>query len=70
MTSHALISDIILGGGPRSGTTLLSKHPDPPFIPEPKVRMISHPAGDPGYRRAVRRCARLRPAGREDELLP
>jgi sulfotransferase family protein len=53
MTGHALIPDIIIGGGPRSGTTflcnLLSKHPDPPFIPEPKVCTISHPAGDPGY---------------------
>ena len=53
MTGHALVPDIIIGGGPSSGTTflcsLLSKHPDPPFIPEPKVCMISHPAGDPGY---------------------
>jgi Sulfotransferase family len=45
VTGHALIPDIIIGGGPRSGTTflcnLLSKHPDPPFIPEPKVCTIS-----------------------------
>jgi hypothetical protein len=53
MTGHALIPDIIIGGAPRSGTTflcdLLSEHPDWSFIPEPKVCMISHPAGDPGY---------------------
>jgi hypothetical protein len=53
MTGHALVPDIIIGGGPSSNTTflcnLLSKHPDPPFIPEPKVCMISHLVGDPGY---------------------
>ena len=56
MTGHALVPDIIIGGGPSSGTTflcsLLSKHPDVyvprPFIPEPTSAMTSHPAGDPG----------------------
>src|SRR5262249_47344567 len=48
--------DIIIGGAPRSGTTflceVLGKHPGihmaRPFIPEPKVCLTPHPAGDAG----------------------
>jgi hypothetical protein len=48
--------DVVIGGAPRSGTVflceLLAKHPQVyvarPFIPEPKVCMTPHPAGDAG----------------------
>jgi len=54
-TDHA-IPDFVVGGAPRSGTTflceLLAKHPEVyvarPFIPEPKVCLTDHPAGDSG----------------------
>src|SRR5262245_65457671 len=54
-TDHA-IPDFVVGGAPRSGTTflceLLAKHPKVyvarPFIPEPKVCLMDHPAGDSG----------------------
>lgn len=50
------VPDVVIGGAPRSGTTflceLLAKHPQVfvarPFIPEPKVLMTPHPAGDAG----------------------
>jgi hypothetical protein len=50
------VPDVVIGGAPRSGTTflceLLAKHPDVyvarPFIPEPKVCLTPHPAGDAG----------------------
>jgi hypothetical protein len=48
--------ELVIGGSPRSGTVflceLLAKHPQVyiarPFIPEPKVCMTPHPAGDAG----------------------
>jgi Sulfotransferase domain len=48
--------DVVVGGAPRSGTTylceLLAKHPQiyvaRPFVPEPKVCLTEHPAGDAG----------------------
>lgn len=50
------LPDVVIGGAPRSGTTflceVLAKHPQiyvaKPFIPEPKVCMRSHSAGDAG----------------------
>jgi len=58
VNSRSLVPDVIIGGAPRSGTTflceLLAKHPQVsvarPFIPEPKVCMTAHPAGDAGLR--------------------
>jgi Sulfotransferase family len=54
---RTLVPDVVIGGAPRSGTTflceLLAKHPDVyvarPFIPEPKVCLTPHPAGDAGF---------------------
>lgn len=59
MTRSVRLPGLVIGGAPRSGTTfvceVLAKHPDAyvawPFIPEPKVCMDEHPAGDDGYRR-------------------
>src|SRR5262245_17165069 len=56
MMRNYAVPDIVIGGAPRSGTTflceLLAKHPRVyvarPFIPEPKVCLRNHPAGDPG----------------------
>ena len=56
MTESSGVPDVVIGGAPRSGTTflceVLAKHPDicvaAPFIPEPKVCMTEHPAGDAG----------------------
>jgi hypothetical protein len=56
VTARDLVPDIVIGGAPRSGTTflceLLAKHPQvyvaQPFIPEPKVCMTPHAAGDAG----------------------
>jgi hypothetical protein len=54
MSLKYAVPDVVIGGAPRSGTTflceLLAKHPQiyvaRPFIPEPKVCLVSHPAGD------------------------
>jgi sulfotransferase family protein len=56
VTARSAIPDVVIGGAPRSGTTflceLLAKHPQVyvarPYIPEPKVCMTPHPAGDAG----------------------
>jgi hypothetical protein len=56
LTARSLVPDLVIGGAPRSGTTflceLLVKHPQvyvaQPFIPEPKVCMTPHSAGDAG----------------------
>jgi hypothetical protein len=56
VTAGAGRPDVVIGGAPRSGTVflceLLAKHPQVyvarPFIPEPKVCMTPHPAGDAG----------------------
>ena len=56
MTVRSATPDVVIGGAPRSGTTflceLLAKHPQvyvaKPYIPEPKVCMTPHPAGDAG----------------------
>lgn len=56
VTARSATPDVVIGGAPRSGTTflceLLAKHPQvyvaEPYIPEPKVCMTPHPAGDAG----------------------
>jgi hypothetical protein len=56
LTLKSAIPDIVIGGAPRSGTTylseLLAKHPQiyvaRPLVPEPKVCLTAHPAGDAG----------------------
>jgi hypothetical protein len=56
VTVRSATPDVVIGGAPRSGTTflceLLAKHPQvyvaQPYIPEPKVCMTPHPAGDSG----------------------
>jgi Sulfotransferase family len=56
VTARSATPDVVIGGAPRSGTTflceLLAKHPQvyvaKPYIPEPKVCMTPHPAGDAG----------------------
>jgi hypothetical protein len=56
VSTRGPVPDVVIGGAPRSGTTflceLLAKHPQVyvarPFIPEPKVCMTPHPAGDAG----------------------
>ena len=56
VTVRSATPDVVIGGAPRSGTTflceLLAKHPQvyvaQPYIPEPKVCMTPHPAGDAG----------------------
>jgi hypothetical protein len=56
VTARTATPDVVIGGAPRSGTTflceLLAKHPQvyvaKPYIPEPKVCMTPHPAGDAG----------------------
>jgi hypothetical protein len=57
VTPRTTTPDVVIGGAPRSGTVflceLLAKHPQVyvarPFIPEPKVCMTPHPAGDAGF---------------------
>ena len=55
LMARTAIPDVVIGGAPRSGTMFLlslAKHPQVyvarPFIPEPKVCMTPHPAGDAG----------------------
>jgi Sulfotransferase family len=56
VSAGSAVPDVVIGGAPRSGTTflceLLAKHPQvfvaKPYIPEPKVCMTPHPAGDAG----------------------
>jgi hypothetical protein len=56
VSTQSPVPDVVIGGAPRSGTMflceLLAKHPRiyvaRPFIPEPKVCMNPHPAGDAG----------------------
>lgn len=65
------LPDVVIGGAPRSGTTflceVLARHPGAyvarPFIPEPKVLMTEHPAGDDGFRERYRVLFASAPAG-------
>lgn len=65
------LPDVVIGGAPRSGTTflceVLARHPGAyvarPFIPEPKVLMTDHPAGDAGFRERYRVLFASAPAG-------
>jgi len=58
MSEANLLPHVVIGGAPRSGTTFLCevlvKHPGVyirrPFIPEPKVCLTPHPAGNHGLR--------------------
>lgn len=63
--------DVVVGGAPRSGTTylceLLAKHPQVyvarPFVPEPKVCLTEHPAGDAGLLTRYAELFRNSPCG-------
>jgi Sulfotransferase domain len=71
MSNHDAIPDFVIGGAPRSGTTflceVLAKHPKVyvarPFIPEPKVCLSDHPAGDSGLLQRYAEYFSVAPAG-------